>query len=246
MGLEIAKVINRFTKKDETILRIPDDKDGFFKYLSTSIEREKKAFYRDYNENDTIKIPKEKKRKLREVKESLRMKESQLGRKLTVDESRLCISKWFNEQEYLDLLNSINVGSISATRSNGDSETDALNYIDPLSTDPLDEYIKKNDMETIRKIVNFLLEQKQERSRDCYRALFTLYCIENYKDFEKLYPVLNSKMMEIWQKDKKKPSQYEIYQIYHPNAQKNSADAMASKNLHEFLIDIETFLKKNQ
>jgi hypothetical protein len=246
MGLEIAKVINRFIK-DENISKIPDDKDGFFKYLNASIKREKAGSYREYNENDAIKIPKEKKQKLREVEDFIRMKESQLGRKLVNDELIQGISKWFKKQEYVDLLNLINVGSILYISNDGNNETDTLNYIDTLSDDPLVEYIIKADRETVLEAVNFLLEKKQERSRDCYRALFTLHCIENYKDFEKLYPVLDRNVLEICQKDGKNPNQYEIYRIYHPGVQKSSADAMASKNLREFLSDIENYLKrKNQ
>jgi uncharacterized protein YdeI (YjbR/CyaY-like superfamily) len=98
MGLEITKVINRFTK-EENISKIPQDKDGFFKYLNVSIKSEKAGFYREYNENDKVKIPRDKKRKLREVEDFIRMKESQLGRKLTADEHSQSISKWFKKQE---------------------------------------------------------------------------------------------------------------------------------------------------
>ena len=245
MGLEITKVVNRFIK-DENISKIPNDKDSFFKYLTASIKREKASFYHEYNENDAIKIPKEKKRKLREVKDFIRMKESQFGRKLTDDEQIQSISKWFKKQEYVDLLNLINVGSISHTSNDGDNEIDILNYTDTHSVDPLDEYIKKTDMKTVLEAVKSVLGKKQERARDCYKALFTLYCIESYKDFEKLYPVLDGQILEIWQKSGKNPNQYEIYQKYHPNAQKSSAEAMASKNLSEFLNDIETCLKEKK
>ena len=172
------------------------------------------------------------------------MKESQLGRKLTNDEQIQNISKWFKKQEYIELLNLINVSSISYTVNDGNSKIDALNYIDTFSDNPLDEYIKKTDMETVREAVKSLLDKKQERSRGSYRALFTLYCIENYKDFEKLYPVLDKSILETWQKDGKNPNQHEIYQKYHPNAQKPSAEAQASKNLREFLSNIETCLKE--
>ena len=246
MGLEITKVINRFVK-DENISKIPDDKDGFFRYLASSIKRESASFYREYNENDTIKIPKDKKQKLREVEDFIRMKESQLGRKLTADEKTQCISKWFKKTDYINLLNMKNVGSISNTSNDGNYEIDALNYVTAFSNDLTDEYIRKTDMKTVRETVKLLIEKKQQRSRDCYRALFTLHCIEKQADFEELYPVLDNQILEIWHKNEKKPRQYEIYQMYHPNAQKSGAEAMASKNLSEFLNDIETRLKeKNQ
>ena len=243
MGLEIAKVINRFVR-DETISKIPDDKDGFFKYLTSSIKRESASFYREYNENDTIRIPKEKKQKLREVEDFIRMKESQLGRKLTTDEQIQGISKWFKKQEYVDLLNLINVISISHTSIDGSDEVDFLNCAAPFTDDPIDRYIRKTDMVTLRETVSSLIGNKQKRSRDCYRALFTLYCIENYKDFEILYPVLDSHILENWHKTGKTPKQYEIYQKYHPNAIKSSSEAMASTNLREFLNEIESYLKE--
>jgi hypothetical protein len=248
MGLEITKVISRFIK-GETISKIPQDRDGFFKYLSTSIEREKAGSEREYNENEPIKIPKEKKRKLREAEDFIRMKESSLGRKLTADERSQGISKWFKKQEYIDLLNAKNVGSFSFTSNDGNDEIDTLNsaaapiYNPNITDSPLDGSIKKTDMEAICEAVKSVLEKKQERARDCYRALFTLYCIEEYKDFEGLCPVLDKNIIKACQNGKNL-NQYEIYQQYHPNAQKPSAEAMASKNLGEFLNDIETCLKE--
>ena len=249
MGLEIANVIKRILK-DNNISNIPKNKDGFFKYLNTAITREKASYYRNYNEKDTIKIPKEKKVKLREVEDFIRMKESLLGRKLTDDEKSTGISKWFKNQEYVDLLNALNLGSISFSGGDESNEMDALNlkaipvYNTGISDDPLDEYLLKFNTETICETIKFALDKKQERSKKCYRALFTLYCIENIKNYEGLYPVLDKNILESCQEDGKKPTQHEIYQKYHTKAQKNSADAMASKNLKEFLSDIETLLKE--
>jgi hypothetical protein len=146
-------------------------------------------------------------------------------------------------------MNAKNVGSISYAGNDGNDEIDALNsavtpiYNANITDNPLDEYIKKADMAIIREAVKSLLDKKQERSRDCYRALFTLHCIENYKAFEELYPVLDKNVLETC-KDGKNPNQYEIYQKYHPKAQKPSAETMASTNLKEFLNDIETYLKE--
>jgi len=241
MGLEIANVIRRIIK-DENISKIPNDKDGFFKYLNASINREKANFYREYNENEKISIPREKKRRLREVKDFIIMKESQLGRKLTNNEQVQCISKWFKKQEYIDLLNVINIGSISYTSNDENNEIDALNFVGDLSDDPLVKYIEKIDMENVREAVKSLLDKKQERSRDCYIALFTLYCIKN--DLRGLDSILDQEIINSSHNGGKKPKQYEIYLKYHPGIDKDSAQTEASKNLHEFLNDIKTYLKK--
>jgi hypothetical protein len=249
IGLEITKVIDRFIK-DETISKIPQDKDGFFKYLSASVKREKTYSKRGYNENETITIPKEKKRKLRKVEDFIRMKESQLGRKLTNDECEKSILKWFKKQVYVDLLKAVNIGSISYTRNDENEEVDALNstatsiYNTIVTDNPLDEYIKRTNMAIILEAVKSVLDKKQKRSRNCYRALFTLYCIEKYKDFEGLCPILDKNVIEACQNGKN-PNKYEIYQQYHPNAKQSSAEAMASTNLKEFLGDIETYLRES-
>jgi hypothetical protein len=252
MGLEIAKVIRRFIK-DENISKIPYDKDGFFKYLNASIKREKTSFHREYNENETIKIPKEKKRKLREVEDFIRMRESQLGRKLTVDEHSQSISKWFKitekrAREYLELINNKNVSSLDISNSDGEERNilDSENLIPPYLPNSFEEpesaFFTNFNMGTIREAVTSVLAKKQERARDCYKALFTLYCIK--KDLRGLYPILDQEIIDFFYKDEKKPKQYEIYLKYNPKADKKSAEAMASKNLKEFLSDVEAYLKE--
>lgn len=242
MGLEIAKVVYRFLT-DKTITKIPNDKEGFFKYLQTSVKREKAAFHCDHNEKDIIKIPKEKKGKLKRVEEDLiRMKEHQHGKELTVDERDHVISEWFSKkQEYNDLWNLLN--------NNKNDKKNISKYPAAGSNDPLDQFMEKSDMEAILSAVKSLIEKKQERSRPCYRALFTLHCIERIgadKNFEILCPVLERDILEAWQKSNTRPKQYEIYQQYHPKAKKASAEAMASKDLAEFLADIKTYLNERK
>jgi len=95
------------------------------------------------------------------------------------------------------------------------------------------------------KAVKSLLDKKQERSRDCCKALFTLHCIK--KGITGLYPILDQEIIDSFYKEDKKPKQYEVYQKYHPGIDKKSAEAQAATNLHKFLNDVETCLKdKNQ
>jgi len=241
IGLGITEVIKHFID-DNTISEVPQDKDGFFKYLIISIKNKTKELEREFNEKETINIPKEKKRKLREVEDFIRMKESELGRKLTSNEQLESISKWFKKQEYVDLLNVINVGGFSYTSDDGDEEIDVLNYTDTHSENPLDEYITNIDTEIVNKAVKAVLEKKQGRARPCYKALFTLYCIKN--NIKELYPILDKEIIDTFHKDGKKPKQYEIYIKYHPKADKKGAEAMASVNLKEFLNDIKTCLEE--
>jgi DNA-directed RNA polymerase specialized sigma subunit len=250
MGLEITKVINRFTK-EKNISKIPQDKDSFFKYLNVSIKTEKAGFHREYNENETIKIPKEKKKKLREIEDFIRMKESNLGRKLTYNERIQSISAWFKitekkVREYLELVNNKNISSLDVN-NNGekmnilDSEDLKPPYLSNSFEEPESAFFTNFNMAIIREAVTSVLAKKQERARDCYKALFTLHCLK--KDIRELYPILDQEIIDAFHKDEKNPKQYEIYLKYHPETDKKSAEAMASTNLKEFLKDIETYLK---
>jgi hypothetical protein len=131
-----------------------------------------------------------------------------------------------------------------------DNETDIFNTIIPqqnnenLQKDASYDYHIKIKTETLIDAVKTILARRQERARPCDKALFTLHCFKKIKDLEGLYPVLDSKTLEACKNNKEKPKQYEIYMEYHPEAQKNAAEAMASKNLKEFIKDLETYLKE--
>jgi len=238
MGIEIYNVIKRLVKDNNETAK---NETEFFYILRKSMKNAKNEYIRN-NEQGLIKISKEKEQKLKRVDGSIRMKESLFGRKLTNEEKVQCISKWFKKQEYVDLINSKNVVSILYTSNDGNDEIDGLNSDGSHSVDPLDEYINKTDMKIILEAVKSLLAKKQERSRPCYKALFTLYCIKN--NLKGLYPVLDQEIIYSYSNDDKKPTQYEIYLKYHPEANKKGADAMASKNLNEFLNEIKFYLKE--
>ena len=250
MGLEIVQVINRFVKAD-TNPNIPSDKEGFFKYLVTALKTAKNSSYRNFNENEIVKIPREKKKKLKEIWDFIKMKESHLGRELTTQEKRQGIEKWFRNPEYLDLLNKKNVGSLTLAKEGDSDGMDPLGkeltplYNSSAIENPLNGIISENNMEKIAEAVTVILNKKQKRSRDCYKALFTLYCLDNLKDYMKFSAILDQEILESWKKSNKIPKQYEIYQKFHPKATKPSAEAMASTNLREFVYEIRSYLKNN-
>ena len=243
MGLEITKVIDNFIKKDKK-LNLPKDKDGFFKYLNTALSNARAGSYREFDEKKLIRITKEVKARLKKVKEYITWEESQLGRKLTIEERKKEITIFFKEQAYIDLLNIEYISSISYIIDSEDEEIDILDFIDNLSVDHLDEFIDKTDTEVALEAVKSVLDKKQDRSRDCFRALYTLYCIK--KGLRELYPILDQEILDLYHKEGKKPKQYEIYLKYHPETDKNSAQAEASKNLREFRNEIKTYPKRKK
>ncbi|WP_461246803.1 hypothetical protein [Treponema sp. R6D11] len=240
MGIEIFNVIKRLVKDNNETTK---NKSEFFYILEKSVENAKYEYLRKY-EQGSIDISREKNRKFMKVKKELiKMKEHQPGKNLTKDEEEKCISNWLkNKQEYIDIYNAKNIASISYIKHDENDEIDDIDLPDTQSDDPLDEYINNIDMETVLEAVTSVFTKKQKRARDCYKALFTLYCIKN--DLKGLYPILDQEIIDTFHKHGKKPKQYEIYLKYHPEADKNSAEVMASTNLREFLNDIETHLKE--
>ncbi|WP_461248018.1 hypothetical protein [Treponema sp. R6D11] len=251
MGEEITVVTKRIMERKD---KIPTDKKIFFYYLSKALKKEKSNFYRKYNTED-IRIPKEIKAKIRDSEDVLRMKERNLGRKLTKDEKITAVSDWFgiSIKRATNIVKAMDICGINFTNNNKNEDGKTIDILNSATTsiymenkilNPLDEYLIKIDRKHILETVEYLLKKKQERARGCYKALFTLHCIENYKDFEGLYPVLDSQVLETWQKEGKEPNQYEIYQKYHHKVKQKSAEAQASKNLGKFLDDIRIHLKE--
>jgi hypothetical protein len=168
------------------------------------------------------------------VEDIITAKESNIGRKLTENERRQYISEWFGMAEYTELMNLKNTGDLEI-------------YMGGDSTDPQDELLSKLDMQELKSALELALERTQDRSRECYRSLFTAYCINNYKDFEVLVPLLDSKILEEHQKGGENPKQYEIYMKYHHKAEKKSAEAIASKMTKDFIYKLNTILiEKNK
>ena len=251
MGEEICIVCKRILK-EESKANIPKEKTEFIKYIYTALKTEKANYHRTY-ESGIIKIPKERKSKLKEIENVLKMEESNLGRKLTFDEQTQFLYKWFkfnkeDYQKYVDLLSKKYVGSISV---NDDDKPDLLNmtenaYYDNNINDNKDDNLFSQNIKILCEAVKSVLDKKQMRARDCYKALFTLYCIDNHSDIvelEGLSSVLDIDLLEAYRKAIKKPTQREIYQKYHSDIKDKGAEARASELLRIFLADLRQYLK---
>ena len=140
MGVEIVDITKRLLN-EKSKANIPYDKEGFLKYLITSLKRGKYAYIRQYqkrNQDDLI-----------------RMKESYIGRKLSEDEKILIINKWY------DYENAMKVIGISLTGNKNDES-------------PHSDYFNSVNTAILLDAINTVLSRKQERSRNCYKALLTL------------------------------------------------------------------------
>jgi hypothetical protein len=230
MGLEIFNAVKRIAEKT-----LKEEKE-FFSYLVTSLKNAKTEYYRKDISNIN-KLPRE----VKEVEKFISLQENNAGRMLSEEEKIGCISKWFNksEKKAKECLKRIeNKGVVSLTTFD-----DKEKYIPDPYNDPESIFFSKINTPDFRKAVELVLQSKQERTRECYRALFTAYCIDNTIDFEEAASVLNMEILEKYLKDGKKPEQYEIYKMYHPEVKKDSAEVRASEMLKTFRNYLQVVLK---
>jgi hypothetical protein len=243
MGIEIFNAVKRLVKDDNT--RVPKDKKEFFWYLKKVLGNAKNEYYRN-NVDGSIHISRETSAKLKLVEKIIATNESRTGRKLTENERRQYILNWFSVAEYTEL---INLKKITGLNTGDDNEIDLLNsevkpsYMENVSFNPQDEYFAKLDMQKAKDVLEKVLQDCQDRSRECYRSLFTAYCIEKSMIIDDIIPLLDNEILEAYQKNEKAPNNYEIYLKYHPEVKKDGAGVRASKMLKDFLLKLQTALE---
>ena len=257
MGYEIFKVLDRMIKN---INNIPTSENDFFKYLKTALYNAKSYYFRSF-ESGLINIPKNKIVDLKKMDDIIRMEECITGKELSENEQVQCVSKWFNMTEkdileYLHLKNVKYVNGLTNNVNNDNADIDILNfektlipYLEKTFIDPQNEYFAKlntsENAKRLRDAIESVLNNTQARARECYRALFTVHCIDNAIDFEGLSPLLNSEIVDTHIKNGKKPKLLEVYLKYHPAVKKESAGARASEMSKKFLNTLYNTLKEN-
>jgi len=255
--LEITNAIFRIVNAEDT-RKMPENEHDFLKYLSVSLYNAKIEYFREYEEEDNIHIPKGKKQKLKEITEFIRMEESELGRELSEYEKVERTSLWFNmpedkAREYLEQI--IHLGKTL-------KDTDILDSSKKHSDSPEKIYISNlktmEDKEKLREALESVFADRLEKTRPFYRALFTAQCLDipddsEYRDktdniewlndnFEYLREYLDSEIMETFKKTREVPTNREIYTKFYPDS--NSPDASVSARLREFRDDLKAALEE--
>ena len=142
-----------------------------------------------------------------------------------------------------------NVGSITFTTNNGE-EIDVLNskiksvFEKSTFADPEEEFLIKLNKAIIKGNLEQILNNTQDRTRECYRSLFTAHCIDRSIVIEELMPLLDGEVFNAFLKNGKKPKNYEIYLKYHPEVKKESAEVRSSDMLKKFLENLNKALKE--
>ena len=116
-------------------------------------------------------------------------------------------------------------------------------YNDNSLDEPESAMLLKYDFSVLKEAVKSAFKKGYKKTINMKRALFTVYCIKKYKNFEGLLPVLDNEILEAYYKTMKKPTQYEVYMKYRPTAKKASAEVRAHETLKGFLKELDSKLK---
>ncbi|MCL2443819.1 MAG: hypothetical protein FWD13_10210 [Treponema sp.] len=226
MGKEIFDVTKRIVNK----IKIQDSKDVFFKCLNRALKREKTRYIQKFK-SSVIRIPR-KLINLEKEEDIIKTKERQFNRELTEKERLKYISIW-NKIEYAKKVIDISLPNVDKDNSITINETSISN-----------EKIEKM-VEGIKYVFE---EECINKTRDCYRTLFTIYCIRKKKYFGALDEVLDQKILEKWKKEGKLPKQSEVYKKYRESQKSNisdkSAEARSSNIIDELNDKINKYLKR--
>ena len=240
MGVEIYNVM-RYVAHEKGNADVPKEKNIFLGYLKSALYKAKAAYYRDpYNESDTLKSP----RICIDMNKLITEKESYAGRELSEGEKIHLIAQWFGKPEksakkYLEMINRENTGSLW--------KDDEVIDVPTSPSHPLDNYFSALDCQYIRQAFEDALAKRQEKTRECNRALFTARCIEKAPNHLKgLTSVLDTEILNEYNKTGTVPNLYKVYSKYHPDRKQESAAVSASVALGKLLEDMKTYLEMEE
>ena len=226
--VEIPKIIDKLIKKDLTI-------DGFFPYLYPILERK---IYKILSKQLPKGVNRKKIKEYFRINRLIEFKEIEIGNKLTENEREGIIIIYMSIKEYAKIKNQLN--SLSLDDEYSDDEDNDTNEF---GVSP----------EELREAITYVLENKrQKRTWDCNRALFTVYCIfkkASLDYLDKLAPALDKELLEAYRESKIRPTQYDIYIIYHPgrkNKSEKSVRSNARNDLAKFLKDLRIYLNEKK
>ena len=252
---EIGQVAERIKNK---ITAEPKDENVFFKELSVALKNAEFQYYRDRKLAGSLKIS----RKAKEIKKVLQWEEGKKGRPLTVDEQVQCISgNFFLSEEqaykYIKGINREKIGGLEYMGEDSDDDSsvlglDGTKHFDgsDVSHTPENEFFTNHYTEAVLNAVEKVLEEEihprenQPKAREIHRALFTLHCIKNVKNYEVLLPVFDAEIIAACKEGS--ITQKEIYRKFNQRSNKgSSAEVKASEMGDLFLEKLKAYLEKN-
>jgi len=236
IGVEVFDAVHRCVEKAKM------QKKDFIPYLYRALVNACNQYYRNRIEEGSLK----KARVIKEIKKLIRMEESNEGRELTRDEKVYLICEWKQTSEktaraYVD---SMDRTLVSITCNDDGEKTDAVDLVPGGYLTSEDDAINDMEKEIIREALETVLNKGQKRTYPFRKALSTIRCLELFRDYQALLPVLDGEVLEKTKTNGKIPTQYEIYMLHHPDADKEGAEANASKTKKKLFADIDREIRK--
>ena len=200
MYLEIWKALKRCLKS----LTAPGDENEWLKYLTSALYNARKKYYS--KEDPTgLKVSAKTKKVIKSMEDFLKA----AGTPMTSTKAIQDFSRWHNIDEkkaryYYELMNRPNDISLDIETEDGemsilDLDTQ-LPYLAETSNDPVEKYVQKilkgKNAPLVYEAIQATLDKQQRRARDCYRALFTVFCIDHGIIFEENPPFIDNEIME--------------------------------------------------
>jgi hypothetical protein len=261
-GVEIWEAAKRCAQK-------PHNGDEFFLYLKKALKNGRNKYYRQYK-NFRIKVP----RVVRDLKKYFENSGKEftedefvdqiLHRYLLPEPKKL---KEGTREERARSYYRVLMGLDDITRihslDGADNEDEEYHILDTaevklpyIDTDHYEDPVEiqehslfMNMLEAnspqIREKIKQAFINKQERTAECDKALWTLHYIKYLTDFDDKFPLIDSEILMMAKRNEKLPTQAEIWQKYHPKVTKKSAEALSSTRSAKIVEEFESLLKAN-
>jgi hypothetical protein len=245
MGEEIFDTIRGYINKEIM------PKDEFLLSFRAALDNAISLYYRNKKkEKDSITEP----RIIKTINKIIEEETRNEGRKLTPDEKVDRISRYIplREKTIREHLESMDRKIINYVQDKEkreevqivESMTDHSTTMKKPVSNPENEAMENIEAEIIKNALETVINEYHDKMEPFYRALFTMRCIKNNMNYERLRPILSADILEKFERDGKIPAQYEIYMIFHPKADKSTAETNASQMSKKLYTDIKKAIKE--
>jgi len=239
MGVEIVKTIQYCAKNDKTPEKFLDD-------LRSSLNKKAKNLY--LNEvKGALREP----RIIRTFRRIIAMEEADEGKKLTQDERVNRILRYIPmyEKTIREHLESMDRKFINYVHDHDDEEEivesmagHSLSMQGTLSV-PEDEAMEDSRARIFMNVMEDFLNKAQDRTKDCDRAICTLYCVKKIRNYQKIRSILDGVILKKWENGEQL-TQADIFLEYHRDVDKKTAESGASERLAKFKKSLEKAIQE--
>ena len=226
IGVEFVMTVKRCAEKGKP-------PEVFLKYLGKSLGNARNEYYRNDIEGSLKET-----RIIKEFRKIIAKEESNIGRQLTQDECVNCLLRHIpmREKTIREHLKSMD-RKFQPLNDKGNGNDDVDEEVDQFLTAretvsaPQDESKQDSIADIFMNVMEDVLHEAQGRTKECDRAIYTLYCIKKNINYQKIRPILDREILETRESGGRLPSQADIFLDYHRGIDMKTAESGASGRL---------------